>query len=152
MSDEVPIRGAIAPKFKLNGLYIKDISFENPSAPEIFFKPDGKPNIDIKIDLGLSKVGNGNYEVVLKIITNATTDSGKTMFLAELLHAGLFAINPELAPETHEKILLTECATIIFPFARRLIADLVQESGFPPLLLEPVNFEAIYNSRQKAVV
>ena len=148
MADDQQIKMAVAPKFKLNGLYVKDISFENPGAPDIFFNQGGKPNIDIKIDLGLSKFANGNYEVVLKMGIKAAIENNKTLFLIEILHAGLFALNPEIPVESHERILLTECATIIFPFARRIVADLVQEGGFPPLLLEPINFETIYGSKK----
>lgn len=138
-------------KFRISGLYVKDISFENPLAPGIFVNKIDKPDMNVGVDVNLGKLKENAYEVALRVHARAEASDSKALFLVELVYAGLFIVNPELPEAEHEKILLVDCAAVIFPFARRLIADLVKEGGFPPLILEPLNFEAIYNSkRQKA--
>ncbi len=145
-NQEKPLENA--PKFKLSGLYVKDISFENPQAPGVFLTESAaKPGMGVGVDVNIGKLRDNAYEVALRVTAKADGE-GKALFLVEVVYAGLFIINPELKAEEHDKILLVECASVIFPFARRLIADLVQEGGFPALLLEPINFEAIYNSRK----
>lgn len=136
------------PDFRLSGLYVKDISFENPLAPGIFMKQIDKPQMNVGVDVNLIKLNESAYEVALKVSARAEEQAGKPVFLVEVVYAGLFTINPELSAENHDKILLVDCAATIFPFARRLIADLVQEGGFPQLLLEPINFEAVYKSKR----
>jgi preprotein translocase subunit SecB len=136
-----------AAKFRLGGLYVKDISFENPLAPAIFTRAAERPEMSVGIDVNLKKLKDKTYEVSLKITARAD-EKGKAVFLVELVYGGLFVINPALPLEEHDKILLVDCAQVIFPFARRLVADLVQEGNFPALLLEPINFEAIYQQKR----
>ena len=141
----------IGPMFRLNGLFVKDISFENPRAPEIFINPvQNQPKMGVNIDVGMKKLQNGSYEVVLRITTKAEEEN-KTLFLVEVQYGGVFTVNPALPEEIHSRILFVDCASVIFPFARRIISDLTSEGGFPPLLLEPINFEAIYIQKMSRV-
>lgn len=132
------------PDFRLNGLYVKDISFENPRAPEIFINPaKNPPKMGVSIDVAIKKIKDTSYEVVLRSTTKAVEEE-KTIFLVEVVYAGIFTINPQLPEEAHARILFIDCASVIFPYSRRIISDLTQEGGFPPVYLEPLNFEAIY--------
>lgn len=133
--------------FRLNGLFVKDISFENPRAPGIFLNPQHQPpKMNVSIDVAIKKLKDTSYEVSLRVTAKAE-EEGKTMFLVEVLHAGVFSINPSIPEDVHARILFIDCAAVIFPYARRIISDLTAEGGFPPLLLEPINFEAIYRSK-----
>lgn len=136
-----------SPSFRLNGLFVKDISFENPRAPGIFLQPmQNPPKMGVSIDVSIKNLKDTSYEVALRTTTKAE-EAGKTVFLVEVVHAGIFTINPALPEESHARILFIDCAAVIFPFARRIISDLTSEGGFPPVLLEPINFEAIYRSK-----
>ncbi len=139
-----------APKYRLSGLYVKDISFENPLAPGIFIQAIEKPGMNVNVDINIIKLQEAVYEVSLKVTARADSPDSKAVFLVELVYAGIFALNPALSASEHDRTLLVDCAAYLFPFARRLIADLVQEGGFPPLLLEPINFEAVFNSKKSA--
>ena len=139
-----------APVFRLNGLYVKDISFENPRAPAVFLSQlQTAPKMAVNLDVGVRALQGTSYEVTVRVTAKAE-EEGKTMFLVEVLYGGVFTINPDLAKETHEKVLFIDCANVIFPFARRVVSDLTSEGGFPPLVLEPINFEALYLQRQAA--
>jgi preprotein translocase subunit SecB len=121
--------------------YVKDLSFENPSAPQVY-QWQGQPKIDVQFNIGSQKVGDDVYEVALKGEISAKADEG-TAFAVELLYAGLFALRN--IPEEHlQPFLLAEAPRILFPFARRIIADAVQDGGFPPLYLEPIDFASLY--------
>ena len=138
-----------APKFRLGGLYVKDISFENPGAPAIFSEQSQRPEMNIGIDVNVQKLKESAYEVALKVTARADEkEKGKPVFLIEVVYGGVFIINPKIAADEHDQILLVDCAQVIFPFARRLVADLVQEGNFPALLLEPINFAAIYQQKR----
>jgi len=144
MTDENTQRQAA---FRLNGLYVKDISFENPLAPEIFITPaPNPPKMGVNIDVAIKRIKETSYEVVLRSTTKAV-ENNKTIFLVEVVYAGIFTINPALPEDTHARILFIDCASVLFPYARRIISDLTQEGGFPPVYLEPLNFEAIYQQK-----
>ena len=121
--------------------YVKDLSFENPNAPAVF-QWQGQPQIDVGFNIGNEQVGDEVYEVSLKINVVAKTEE-KTAFQVELVYAGLFGIRnvPEdqLAP-----ILLAQGPAMLFPFARRVLADAVRDGGFPPLMLDPIDFGALF--------
>ncbi len=143
-ANQAPAQPEMASLFRLNGLYVKDISFENPRAPGIFLQPPAQqPKMGVNIDVGMKRIQGATYEVVLRITTKAQ-EEGVTLFLVEVQHGGVFTINPNIPEEHHARILFVDCASVIFPFARRVISDLTTEGGFPPFLLEPINFEAIY--------
>lgn len=123
--------------------YVKDLSFENPGAPQSL-QDFGKerPTIDISVNVNAARIGEEGYEVTLNISASASHDE-KQRFLVELVYAGLFGIR-NMPQETLEAFLLIECPRILFPFARRIIADATRDGGFPPLLMEPIDFQILY--------
>ncbi|PKP81337.1 MAG: protein-export chaperone SecB [Alphaproteobacteria bacterium HGW-Alphaproteobacteria-18] len=133
------------PSLRVLGQYVKDLSFENPGHPPV----QTQPNIDLGIDVGAAPHadGNGMFEVSLKL--SAKASSGETvLFISELDYAGLFQL--QNVPENQvEAMLLIECPRLLFPFARRIIAEITREGGFPPLLIDPVDFVALYQSQYR---
>ena len=125
--------------------YVKDLSFENPNAPASL-QVQGQPRIDVNVGVNARKAADDVYEVELKISAKADTDSGAA-FMVELLYAGLFGLK-NVPDEAIEPFCIIEGPRILFPFARRIIADAVRDGGFPPLLLDPIDFGALYMSQQ----
>jgi len=135
-----------SPQVGVLSQYVKDLSFENPNAPQVY-QWQGQPKIDVQFNIGSQKVGDDVYEVALKVEISAAADAqnagGGVAFAVELVYAGLFALRN--IPEEHlQPFLLAEAPRILFPFARRVIADAVQDGGFPPLYLEPIDFAGLY--------
>jgi preprotein translocase subunit SecB len=128
--------------------YVKDLSFENPSAPAVF-QWQGQPQIDVQFNIGAQKVGEELHEVALKIEVTAKSEEG-TAFAVDCLYAGLFAIR-NLPEEQLQPFLLAEAPRILFPFARRVVADAVRDGGFPPLMLDPIDFASLYMQRQAQI-
>jgi len=136
-----------APGIHILAQYIKDLSFENPGMRQ----PQTQPNIDLGIDVSATAHEDGNniYEVSIKIQAKAIAGT-EVMFLLELDFSGLFQLQG-FQPQDIEPALLIECPRLIFPFARRIIADVSRDGGFPPLLIDPIDFRQLYLSqRQKA--
>ncbi len=128
-------------------IYLKDVSFESPMSPEIFSKGEVKPAIDVQLTLHHKQLDKTYSEVVLQI--TATSKSGEdTLFLIEVHQAGIFDIACDDVQQL-EMIKEVACANILLPFARETIADLVAKGGFPQLLLNPINFEALYTQKMK---
>lgn len=136
-----------APAAGLISQYVKDLSFENPNAPAIYQEPQA-PEINVQFDIGAAQVADEVHEVTLKIEVRATT-GGKTAFIAELSYAGLFGLR-NVPAEHVQPFLLGEGPRLLFPFARRVLADAVRDGGFPPLLLEPIDFGALYLQQAEA--
>jgi preprotein translocase subunit SecB len=130
------------PAVGLLSQYVKDFSFENPNAPAIYQNPTA-PAIDVQFNIGSAKVGEELHEVVLKIEVRAQSDT-QLAFLVDLSYAGLFGISNVPEGEALDGFLLGEAPRLLFPFARRVLADAVRDGGFPPLLLEPIDFGGIY--------
>src|SRR6266545_5602728 len=127
------------------GQYIKDFSFENPNAPRSLAPSQTQPAINIAINVGLQQLGQSEYEVSLKLEGKAE-NSGSVMFAFELTFAGIFRL--QNVPQEHlQPILLIECPRLLFPFAREMVATAVRNGGFAPLLLDPVDFVALYQQR-----
>jgi preprotein translocase subunit SecB len=126
--------------------YIRDLSFENPRAPESLRQTDSRPEIDLGVEMNARGRPDGLFEVELKLAARALREND-TVFHAELLYAGLFQIQGVAEPDL-EAVLMIECPRYLFPFARRIIADLTAEGGYPPFMLEPIDFAGIYASRQ----
>jgi preprotein translocase subunit SecB len=142
---------ANTPIFRLQKLYVKDLSFENPNAPAVFFAKESEPKVDLNLGLKNRKLDDDHWEVSLAITAKITdTKNDKILFIAEIEHAGAFLIKN--VPEQHMPTLLAvECPTLIFPFTRQIISQASVDGGFIPFLMEPVNFLAIFeNSRKKA--
>ena len=126
------------------GQYVKDLSFENPGAPNSL-RAGGQPQIDVSVDVRKTALENDTYEV--ELILNAKADrDGTPMFIAELNYAGMLMVQGMSADEL-EVFLLAEGPRLIFPFARRVLADATRDGGFPPLMLEPIDFFALYRQR-----
>ena len=129
------------PQVGILAQYVKDLSFENPNAPAVF-QWQGQPQMDVQVNIGVQGVGQDVHEVVLKIEVEAKGEQGKA-FSVDLLYAGLFAIR-NVPDDQLQPFLLAEAPRLIFPFARRVISDAVTDGGFPPLLLDPIDFAGLY--------
>ena len=125
--------------------YVKDLSFENPNSPAVY-QWQNQPNIDVQFNIGSSQLGDDVYEVVLKIDVKADAE-GQVAFQVELSYAGLFGIR-NVPAEQIPPFLLAEAPRILFPFARRVLSDSVRDGGFPPLMLEPIDFAQLYMQQQ----
>jgi len=128
--------------FLLQQLYMKDVSFEAPNTPQIFKESSIEPDTELNIRNSHTSVGDNQYEVVLHIRIHAKRDED-TIFLAELDQAGVFAIQG-YTPEETAALLGTQCPTTLFPYAREAVSSMVGKGGFPPLILQPINFDALY--------
>jgi preprotein translocase subunit SecB len=136
-----------APAAGLISQYVKDFSFENPNAPAVYQNSQG-PAIDVQFNIASAQVAEEVFEIVLRIEVKAETE-GKVAFLVDLSYAGLFGLRN--IPEEHiQPFLLGEAPRLLFPFARRVLADAVRDGGFPPLLLEPIDFTALYMQQAEA--
>lgn len=130
-----------APQMQLLAQYVRDLSFENAAAQK-GLNPEGRPDIKVSVNLDAQARGEDRYEVQLKL--NAEARSGEAaLFVAELDYGGLFVVKG--VPETHLRpFLLIECPRVLFPFARRILADVTRDGGFPPLMLDLIDFAQIY--------
>ncbi len=139
------------PQIGLIAQYVKDLSFENPNAPMVY-QWDENPQIDVQFNIGAQPVGEDVHEVALRIEVKATAND-KTAFQVELLYAGLFGMR-NVPEDQAGPFLLAEAPRILFPFARRIVADAVRDGNFTPLLLDPIDFAALYVSQaeQQAAV
>lgn len=126
----------------VNAQYTKDLSFEVPTAPQVFLDmQSSQPDIGINIEVNARPAGDNLFEVELSVTANCKV-AEKTGFILELLYAGLFTIN---VPEEHRQaVLLIECPRLLFPFARNIIADVTRDGGFPPVMLGQVDFVGMY--------
>jgi preprotein translocase subunit SecB len=133
-----------APSFAIEKLYIKDFSLEVPNAPAIYLERE-QQEINLQLQTGASKVGDDIFEVTLT--TTVTSKIGeKNVFLAEVSQAGLFRVR-NVPEENLNPLLAIACPNILFPYAREAISDAVIRAGFPPVILQPVNFEAMHMAR-----
>lgn len=135
--DNLPQVGVIAQ-------YVKDLSFENPSAPAVY-QWQGQPHMDVQVNIGAQNVGEDVHEVQLKIDVTASSEQG-TAFRIELLYAGLFALR-NIPDEQLQPFLLAEGPRLLFPFARQIVSETVINGGFPPLLLDPIDFGGLFMQR-----
>ncbi len=131
------------PTVLLQKIYVKDASIELPGAPAIFTRNE-QPSIDVAMNSGAVALGNDHYHIVLTITVNAKFPTGETAYLVEVKQAGIFNIAGFAAQEEVEAVLGIFCPNTLFPFAREATADFIQKAGFPALLLQPVNFEALF--------
>jgi preprotein translocase subunit SecB len=137
-----------SPRFLIKGQYVKDLSFENPHSPHSLIALEEKPKIDVNVELRIQRFNEQHFEVVLHLAARAM-GADSTLFLLELDYGGIvqFIGIPE---DKMEMILHIDCAFVLFPFARRVISDVTRDGGFPPLMLEPIDFHALYlHHRQK---
>ncbi len=135
---------------KVISQYIKTLSFEVPDAPAIFLKPNAKPDVEISIDLDARKINEENgYEITLKFVAKAKNKENE-LFDLEIIYGGIFALDG-IKEEMLEQILLIYCPSLLFPFLRRIISNLTADAGMTPLMINPIDFAALYSSKKKAV-
>ncbi|WP_422041056.1 protein-export chaperone SecB [Roseibium sp.] len=132
---------AAAPGMHILGQYIKDLSFENPNAPRALTQGD-QPKLDINVNVGAQQMGDDQFEVVLTLTAKAERPD-MVMFNVELVYAGLFKLTGVPSEHMHPFVMI-ECPRMIFPFARNILAEATRNGGFPPLMLDPIDFAQLY--------
>jgi len=137
------------PQFRLEKIYLKDLSFESPNAPEAFFIQSPESNVEMKMRVTNKKVDENHWEVCIEIqATVKEAKSEKIMFIIEIEHAGIFFM--QNIPEEHmQQVMNVECPTILFPYTRQIASQASVEGGFMPFLMEPVNFMGMYQNRMQ---
>ena len=150
----------VAAPLVVNIQFVKDLSFEVPGAPEIFASLRSQPNVQINLDVQARRIEDGQslFEVVLVVKAEATegakpdapaTDTPpRVVFIAELSYAGIFTLNG-VPDNSIEPVLLIECPRLLFPYARNILADVTRDGGFPPVLLQPIDFVALWQARRQ---
>ncbi|MEL6946040.1 MAG: protein-export chaperone SecB [Pseudomonadota bacterium] len=134
-----------APSLNVLAQYIKDLSFENPHAPHSLRPREEQPEINININVNANPLSETDFEIELKL--NADAGEGEnTMFTVELVYAGVFRLT-NIPEEAVPPALLIECPRLLFPFARQVIASATRDGGFPPLMIDPIDFTALFQQR-----
>ena len=137
-----------APVFQIQRMYLKDLSLEQPNAPQILLEQT-QPQVDINLAIAAEPVTDGIYEVT--VTATVTTKVGdKTLFLIEAKQAGIFEIR-NVPPEQTEGILGIVCPQMIYPYLRAIVSDVCTRAGFPPVMLTEVNFQAMFEQRQSQI-
>ena len=137
MSDQQPV-------FSIEKIYVRDLSLEVPNAPQVFMSNDA-PQLEVQLSQAVQSMDGALFEVTLNVTVTAKAGD-KTVFLVEVAQAGIFQIRN--VPQTElDPILGMVCPNVLFPYARETVSDTVNRAGFPPVLLAPVNFEALYQQR-----
>jgi preprotein translocase subunit SecB len=132
----------VQPQLQVLAQYIKDLSFENPQAPQSL-QAGVKPQLDVSVDVQARPLGVEQYEVLLRIRADAQGSASNKVFVVELVYGGVFMMRG-IPQEGIQPILLIECPRILFPFARQVVSSVTQSGGFPPLLLDPIDFAGLY--------
>jgi preprotein translocase subunit SecB len=150
MAEETPIptngQAASQMQMALQKIYTRDVSFEVPNAPKVF-QEEGQPQVQLNLSHKATPIEGDNYEVVLTLTVTCTLNEG-TAYLAEVHQAGVFSFTG-FDENNLQVVLATYCPNVLFPYARQAISDLVLDGGFPPLLLQPINFDALYAEQQR---
>ncbi|HUH30038.1 MAG TPA: protein-export chaperone SecB [Rhodanobacter sp.] len=146
---EQPNGQANAPQLVLQKIYVKDVSFEAPNAPKVYqeINQDEQPQVQLNLAQKASDLGNDLFEVVLSLTLTCTIGT-RTAYLAEVQQAGLFGI-AGFADDERDSIIGSYCPNLLFPYARQMVSSLVLEGGFPPFLLQPINFDALYAEQRR---
>lgn len=134
-------------KFAIQRIYVKDASFESPRAPESF-RQEWKPKVNMELNTKNNQLDEQHYEVTLIVTITATNDNDETVYLAEVQQAGVFMMTG-LDDNSLTHTLSSFCPSILFPYAREMIDSMVLKGSFPPLMLAPVNFDALYTEALK---
>ncbi|MGI9503446.1 MAG: protein-export chaperone SecB, partial [Geminicoccaceae bacterium] len=130
------------PRLMIQTQYTKDLSFENPKAPLALEQNQQRPEIAVRVDVRAQPVQDTRFEVVLQLNVDAKA-GGEPVFVLELSYAGIFQLM-NIPQESLQALLLVECPRLLFPFARRIVADSTRDGGFPPLMIDPIDFVALY--------
>ncbi len=140
-----PAQPGVQPSMRIIGQYLKDLSFENPNAPQALAPQQSQPDINISVNVNARNLTPTDFEVELHLDAKATSD-GKVIFASELMFAGVFRMENFPANMLHAAVLI-ECPRMLFPFARQILADATRNGGFPPLMLDPIDFASMYQKR-----
>ncbi|KQQ33977.1 MULTISPECIES: protein-export chaperone SecB [Rhizobium/Agrobacterium group] len=136
---------ASAPSLNILAQYTKDLSFENPGAPRSLQSRDKAPAINISVNVNANPLSENDFDVVLSLSAEAREDD-KIVFAAELVYGGVFRITG--FPQEHMlPLLFIECPRLLFPFARQIISDVTRNGGFPPLMIDPIDFGQMFSQR-----
>jgi preprotein translocase subunit SecB len=149
MSDSKEANGSGEQQAQFNVLaqYIKDLSFESPNTPESLRGPGENPNLQVNVNVAADKVEDEIYEVVIHFDADAGNKAG-AIYKLELAYAGLFRLH-NMPDQVKHPVLFIDCPALLFPFLRRLVGDLTRDGGFPPLLLDPINFGQLYRQNME---
>lgn len=154
-----PGQAPAVPPLVVNAQYVKDLSFEVPGAPQVYQRLRAAPQVNINLDVQVRQLQDtgGVYEVGLVIRAEAretsppnapaSSEPGLTVFIADLTYAGVFTLTG-IAENAVEPVLLVECPRLLFPYARHLLGEMTREGGFPPVLLQPIDFVALWQARR----
>jgi len=135
-------QGATQPQLTMLALYVKDLSFESPSAPKSLQGPGQNPQLKVSVNVNAGPRGEETYEVALQLDVHASSDLG-VIYNVELLYGGLFRLRA--VPEhLLQPVLFVDCPTILFPYVRRVLSDAIRDGGFPPLILDPIDLARLY--------
>jgi preprotein translocase subunit SecB len=149
MTEEKKINRQEIPVFRMQKMYLKDLSFENPNAPQIFLPQGQKPKVNFNLQLGNNKIDADHYEVTIsitaKILDQKADDT--VMFVVELEHAAVFLLK-NIPTEHIQRVLAVDCPLMLFPFTRQVASQLSVDGGFMPFLMDPINFVALYEKAQ----
>ena len=132
----------LQPVFSIEKLYVKDMSLEVPHAPKIFLE-QGEPEVDMRVSTESTKLEDEFYEVSVTVTVTAKLEDGRVMFLNEVAQGGIFRL-AHIPEEDMQLLLAVACPNILFPYAREAVSATITRAGFPPVLLAPINFEAMY--------
>lgn len=141
------VPAGVARQLVLQKVYIKDASLEIPLAPQVFTR-SWQPQLDVQVTSSLQPLNADQHQVLLSVTVTAKLEQD-VAFLAEVQQAGIFLIKGVSDDTERKRVLGTDCLTILFPFAREAVADFVQKAGFPQLLLQPIDFAALYAEHQR---
>ena len=142
---QIPPGAQAQAQLSVLGQYIKDLSFENPNAPRSLSPSQTQPAIQIQINVGVQQLAETDYEISLKLDGKAES-AGSVLFAFDLTFAGVFRVQ-NVPAESLQPLVMIECPRLLFPFAREIVATAVRNGGFPPLLLDPVDFVSLYQQR-----
>ena len=147
MSDEStngaapPVQSANGPAFTIEKIYVKDVSFESPHSPAIF-NESVRPELQLNMNQKVQRLNENAFEVILGVTLTCNAE-GQTAYVAEVQQGGVFGL-VGLEPPAVDALLSTQCPSILFPYIRSLVSELIQLGGFPPFFLQPINFDALY--------
>jgi preprotein translocase subunit SecB len=137
-----PAAGETHPQLTVLAQYVKDLSFESPSAPQSLQGPGQNPQLKVGVNVNAGPKGEEVYEVALQLEVHAKSDQG-VIYNVELIYGGLFRLRG-VPQNLLQPVLFVDCPTILFPFLRRVLADVIRDGGFPPLMLDPIDFGRLY--------
>lgn len=146
-SDDAAQKAQLPPSIRILGQYLKDLSFESPNAPQTLAPQQSQPDINISVNVNARNLAPTDFEVELHLDAKATAQD-KVMFAAELVYAGTFRMENFPQQMMHPAVLI-ECPRLLFPFARQILAEATRNGGFPPLMLDPIDFAAMYQRRMQ---